>query len=115
MRNKVNRFGLRAAKSLLNFGHSECCRIKLQILTHFIQGENRINALFNVTQDSNFWSNILLQSLTRDLKVSSHFLFNPTALRKAKIAYNFGLSECYRVNSPQFLFNKSSASFPSPW
>ena len=24
-------------------------------------------------------------------------LFNPTALRKAKIAYNFGLSECNRV------------------
>ena len=25
--------------------------------------------------------------------------FNPTALRKTKIAYNFGLSECIRVNS----------------
>ena len=25
------------------------------------------------------------------------FLFNPVALRKAKIAYNFGLSECNRV------------------
>ena len=24
--------------------------------------------------------------------------FNPIALRKAKIAYNFGLSECNRVN-----------------
>ena len=24
--------------------------------------------------------------------------FNPTALRKAKIVYNFGLSECNRVN-----------------
>ena len=27
-------------------------------------------------------------------------MFNPVALRKAKIAYNFGLSECNRVNSP---------------
>ena len=27
-------------------------------------------------------------------------LFNPIALRKAKIAYNFGLSECNRVKSP---------------
>ena len=26
-------------------------------------------------------------------------LFNPTALRKDKIAYNFGHSECNRVNS----------------
>ena len=26
-------------------------------------------------------------------------LFNPIALRKAKIGYNFGLSECNRVNS----------------
>ena len=25
------------------------------------------------------------------------FTFNPTALRKAKIVYNFGLSECNRV------------------
>ena len=25
-------------------------------------------------------------------------LFNPVALRKAKIVYNFGLSECNRVN-----------------
>ena len=24
-------------------------------------------------------------------------VFNPIALRKAKIAYNFGLSQCYRV------------------
>ena len=26
---------------------------------------------------------------------------NPTALRKAKIVYNFGLSECNRVNTQQ--------------
>ena len=25
------------------------------------------------------------------------YVLNPTALRKAKIAYNFGLSECIRV------------------
>ena len=27
------------------------------------------------------------------------FCFNPVALRKAKIAHNFGLSECNRVKS----------------
>ena len=32
-----------------------------------------------------------------------HILFNPTALRKAKIAYNFVLSECSRVNSVSVL------------
>ena len=26
--------------------------------------------------------------------------FNPIAFRKAKIAYNFGLSECNRVEAP---------------
>ena len=27
----------------------------------------------------------------------SYFAFNPTALRKAEIVYNFGLSECNKV------------------
>ena len=31
-------------------------------------------------------------------KASLTILFIPIALRKAKIAYNFGLSECNRVN-----------------
>ena len=31
--------------------------------------------------------------------------FNPIALRKAKIVYNFGLSECNRVNSEHSTFN----------
>ena len=36
----------------------------------------------------------------------SNFLFNPIALREAKIAYNFGLSECSRVNAnPMFGLN----------
>ena len=30
------------------------------------------------------------------------FSFNPIALRKAKIAYNFGLSECNRVKMGVF-------------
>ena len=38
------------------------------------------------------YSAILLQEFFRE-----HFL-NPIALRKAKIIYNFGLSECSRVN-----------------
>ena len=29
-------------------------------------------------------------------------MFNPIALRKAKIVYNFGLSECNRVNTSSF-------------
>ena len=28
-------------------------------------------------------------------------MFNPIALRKSKIAYNFGLPECNRVKNPQ--------------
>ena len=31
-------------------------------------------------------------------------LFNPIALREAKIAYNLGLSECNRVNDDGILF-----------
>ena len=31
-------------------------------------------------------------------------LFNPTALRKAKIAYNFGLSECNRVKKTRLSY-----------
>ena len=30
---------------------------------------------------------------------------NPTALRKAKIVYNFGLSECTRVKVGKIMFN----------
>ena len=32
------------------------------------------------------------------MEISMYFPFNPIALRKAKIAYNFGLSECNRAN-----------------
>ena len=42
-------------------------------------------------------------------------MLNPTALRKAKIAYNFGLSECNRVQagkaSPQQPLNLKSWHF----
>ena len=41
-------------------------------------------------------------------KTDAHFmLFNPIALRKAKIVYNFGLSECNRV---QVFFELNSKS-----
>ena len=30
--------------------------------------------------------------------------FNPTALRKAKIVYNFGLSECNRIKEDKFSY-----------
>ena len=32
------------------------------------------------------------------IKTQASEVFNPIALRKAKIVYNFGLSECNRVN-----------------
>ena len=32
-------------------------------------------------------------------------LFNPIALKKAKIVYNFGLSECNRVNLAEILIS----------
>ena len=34
------------------------------------------------------------------------FCFNPIALRKAKIVYNFGLSECNRVKCEELLHCK---------
>ena len=34
------------------------------------------------------------------LALAVHTNINPTALRKAKIVYNFGLSECNRVKQP---------------
>ena len=37
-------------------------------------------------------------SLVLSTKKSTLLCFNPVALRKAKIIYNFGLSECNRVN-----------------
>ena len=38
-----------------------------------------------------------------EVSIQLHVLFNPTALRKAKIVYNFGLSECNRVKILCFL------------
>ena len=34
--------------------------------------------------------------------IHASYPINPIALRKAKIVYNFGLSECNRVKSPSF-------------
>ena len=41
-------------------------------------------------------------------KISVPCSFNPIALRKAKIVYNFGLSECNRVNYCPFQYG-------TPW
>ena len=38
---------------------------------------------------------------------SDIWIFNPVALRKAKIVYNFGLSECNRVKN---LINRGNSS-----
>ena len=35
---------------------------------------------------------------TQDQQIMCLYHINPIALRKVKIAYNFGLSECNRVN-----------------
>ena len=40
------------------------------------------------------------QYLYLPLQVLSCLKFNPVALRKAKIVYNFGLSECNKVKYP---------------
>ena len=39
--------------------------------------------------------------------------FNPIALRKAKIVYNFGLSECNRVKKKDFVVSEQILSFKS--
>ena len=46
--------------------------------------------------------NCLLYAKVHRLKFGFHQVyFNPIALRKAKIAYSFGLSECKRVKKPK--------------
>ena len=52
-----------------------------------------VQQLFTVFQQKK--NTLAYLMCTVRLKIS---LFNPTALRKAKIAYNFGLSESNRVN-----------------
>ena len=42
---------------------------------------------------------LLVISSLCSTKYGSHILLNTIALRKAKIAYNFGLSECNRVKT----------------
>ena len=39
-----------------------------------------------------------------------HCNFNPIALRKAKIVYNFGLTECSRVKGKKLLIGKQDLS-----
>ena len=46
--------------------------------------------------------------------MSGHNRFNPTALRKAKIAYNFGLSECNRDKEGPFVENYHQKPALSP-
>ena len=45
---------------------------------------------------------LLLSAFTFSSVMQLFLFFNPIALRKAKIAYNFGLSECNRVNNRGF-------------
>ena len=40
---------------------------------------------------------------------------NPIALRKDKIVYNFGLSECKRVKNKNLIFQLSSCDEASGW
>ena len=45
------------------------------------------------------YSGTLTPTATTAIRLWETFTFNPIALRKAKIAYNFGLSECSRVKT----------------
>ena len=96
-----NPIALRKAKIVYNYGLSECSRIKFYAM------------LLVNTLDAMFWfccsSHHLGGNIVTFKKISNcyHYvvfyntsfwlLVNPVALRKAKIAYNFGLSECNRV------------------
>ena len=57
-------------------------------------GQQNYTVTVNEIQDLGV-SILTLSAFDQDIQV----IFNPIALRKAKIVYNFGLSECSRVNS----------------
>ena len=61
---------------------------------------NQINTLVNVqlSQNNIRSSKVLTYSHGPSCSTLKMLLINPIAIRKAKIAYNFGLSECNRVN-----------------
>ena len=45
------------------------------------------------------YTSVIEQQHNTDFIQKHTYIFNPTALRKAKIVYNFGLSECKRVKN----------------
>ena len=50
-----------------------------------------------------FFRQICETEIYEMVMLTKGLLFNPIALRKAKIVYNFGLSECNRVKNSFFL------------
>ena len=48
-----------------------------------------------------------------DVALSGELFINPVALRKAKIVYNFGLSECISVKRKNSLLGKQCLSLKS--
>ena len=75
---------------MYNFGLSECNRVKM--------GKHCLTAKKILKKKNYEFKNLKIskQSFNGLIQIS-WVIFNPIALRKAKIVYNFGLSECNRV------------------
>ena len=66
----------------------------------------RYTLIFNarLTEFDHLWACVTCPGYSNSgyiFHCDGHFVsiqFNPTALRKAKVEYNFGLSECNRIN-----------------
>ena len=73
-------------------------RLKLSITLNQQLERRGIALKVNVLEQNLKQIHSLYQSRLTLLHKKAKTAYNPTALRKAKIAYNFGLSECNRVN-----------------
>ena len=72
--------------------------------------DRKHDKLLTMVKINMVWSQLKVSELSKDDPIGTvegmrirgrqkvrKYSFNPTALRKAKIVYNFGLSECNRV------------------
>ena len=98
------------AKVVYNFGLSVCNRVKIVICPNY----SKLKTLL-VYKVLNFQTYCTQNTAILQCKKTPYTSFcislnndfvNPIALRKAKIVYNFGLSECNRVKhmDPYFQF-----------
>ena len=135
-----NPIALSMAKTLWSFGHSECNRVKetkLFVITSLIiwKFADLLISPTHMQQVSSFLIYIpvlricvcLVFEQYRLIKQAAvylsyiyhiylpslfdHHFLNPIALRKAKIVYNFGLSECNRVKEGLFIKYQASRIF----